>query len=132
MKKYFLYDYLITDSRLIKRLETSKYFAVDTTKEDLYGNIYITYKFTGYTQPLLCHITNNDCMVYSPYNYSGNYTYNGENVITLHSTYGRVVTYKLLNIFGVTFMVNSRLDDEDAVLSAETDYSFIESLLKSL
>lgn len=132
MKKYFLYDYSITDSRLIKKLETSKYFGIESTREDLYGNTYVTYKFTGYKQPLLCHVTDNFCLVHSPYNYSGNYNYNGEDTITLHSTYGRFDTYKLLSIFGVPFMVKSLLNDEDAILSAETDYHFIKSLIKAL
>lgn len=132
MKKHYLYDYQITDSRLIKTLTTSKYFNIAKTREDLYGNLHIHYEFKGYHQPLLCYISNNFCRVNSPYNYSGSYNYNGEDIITLHSTYGRFQTYKKFFIFGVPFMVNSTLEDEEIILAAETDIEFIKSLIKAL
>ena len=83
-------------------------------------------------QPLLCRASNNSCMVYSPYEYDGNYTYSGENEITLHSTYGRFETYRKISIFGVPFMVCSRLTAEDVVLAAETCPKFLEQLIKAL
>ena len=132
MKKVYLHGYNITDARLIRRLETCKYFAIDSTKEDLYGNIHVTYKFTGYRQPLLCSVSDNFTMIHSPYDYMGNYTYNGEDKIVLHNTCGHFDTYRKIDIFGVPFMVKSNLSNDDCVLAAETDYSFIKDLIKAL
>jgi hypothetical protein len=132
MKKYFLNGFAVANSGLIKALTTCKYFAIKETKEDFYGNQYIHYEFTGYRMPLLCYISDNLALIHSPYGYSGSYTYNGEDVLTLHSTYGRMETYRKINIFGVPFMVNSNLNDEDVVLAAETDPYFTRSLIKAL
>ena len=85
MNKYYLHG-LQLENKLADKLRTSKYFMLVNETKDLYGNIHCYYEFKGYHQPLLCHITNNYCMVYSPYNYMGNYTYTGEDEITLHST----------------------------------------------
>ena len=132
MKYYYIYDYKITDIRLIKKLETCRYFAIKETKEDFYGNEHVTYQFNGYSRPLLCNVYDNFAIIHSPYEYAGSYTYSGEDVITLHSTYSRFDTYRKIYIFGVPFMVKSLLCDEDVVLAAETDCGFIKQLIKAL
>lgn len=133
MRKYYLngFEFKPTD-KILRTLEESKFFKLVDYEEDLLCNKYYHYEFKGYRHPLLCHIANNLTLVHSPYKYMGSYTYNGEDTICLHSTYGRFDNYRKLVIMGIPFMVNSLLSDEDAILSAETDESFIISLIKAL
>ena len=131
MKRYYLCGFEIKPN-LVKNLEKSSFFELANYKEDLLCNKYYYYEFKGYRQPLLCHISDRLCIVHSPYSYSGSYTYNGEDEICLHSTYGRFDKYKKLEIFGVPFMVKTSLSDEDTILAAETDNTFIMSLIKAL
>lgn len=132
MKKYYLHDFEIKDKQLINRLEKSKYFSLTDENQDLYGNKYYHYKFTGYRQPLLALVTDTFSLVYSPYDYMGSYDYKGEDTITLHSTYGRMHTYRRIELFGIPFMVDTCLSDDDIQLSVETDKSFTMSLIKAL
>ena len=62
----------------------------------------------------------------------GSYTYDGEDTIKLHSTYGRINTYKKMTIFGLPFMVETDMSEENAVLAAMTDKNFIKSLIEAL
>lgn len=132
MDKYFMYDFEIKDRKLVTRLVKSEYFLLADEKEDLYGNKYHHYSFVGYRQPLLCLVTDIMSIVYSPYDYMGNYDYKGEDTITLHSTYGRMNTYRKIELFGIPFMVDSRLSDDDILLAVLTDDSFVKSLIKAL
>lgn len=120
-----LYDFTIEDSYLQKKLRRNvlNYF------KEVSDGYYIC---KGYEYPLLARISNNYSIVYSPFNYMGSYTYNGENTIKLHSTYGRMETYKKMTIFGLSFMVNTKLSEEEAILAATTDKKFIESVIKAL
>ena len=131
MKKYYLNGFEVKP-HLAKYLERSKYFELINFREDLLCNKFYHYEFKGYKQPLLCFVSDDFSLVHSPYEYSGSYTYNGERTISLHSTYGRFETYRIIQIFGVPFMVNTLLSDEDAILAAETDDHFISSLIKAL
>ena len=134
MRKYYLngveFNPTSKELRILER-NIFGYFSLNY-KEDLICNKFYHYEFKGYKQPLLCHVSNNMVMVHSPYNYYGSYKYNGEDTITLHSTYGRFDTYRKLTILGLPFMVCSSLSDEDAILSAETDEDFINELIEAL
>ena len=136
MKKYYLNGNEV-DPRFAKKLEQNREFELVKFKEDLLCNKFYHYEFKGFvlcgdTVPLLCYVSNNRASVYSPYEYSGSYRYNGEDRICLHDRYGRFEEYRKLEILGVPFMVCSELSDEDAVLAAETDKHFIASLIKAL
>ena len=131
MRKYYLNGYEV-DKSLAKHLEKSRYFKLVNFKEDLLCNKFYYYEFKGYCMPLLCHVSDNFSLVHSPYDYNGNYTYNGEDTICLHSTYGRFDTYRKIEILGVPFMVHTSLSNDDAILAAETDKHFISSLIKAL
>lgn len=120
-----LYDFTIEDTHLQNKLRTN---VLNLFKEVSDGN----YICKGYEYPLLAHISNSYSKVYSPFNYMGSYDYNGEDTIKLHSTYGRMETYKKMTIFGVPFMVNTNLSEEDAILAATTDKNFIKSLILAL
>ena len=131
--KYFLHDFEITDKKLIGRLKRSEYFKVVDTKIDWLNNVQYHYKFTGYSKPLLAYVSDKYCSVHTPYHYVGSYNYNGQDEITLHSTYGRLEHYKKIAIFDIPFMVeSSMLNEEDIVLCAETDFKFIKSLISAL
>lgn len=121
----FLYDFEITDSALAHKLERNVlgYF------EQVSDNHYVC---KGYSQPLLAHIYDDIAYVCNPFKYSGSYTYNGQDEITLHSTYGRFNTYKKMTIFGLPFMVCTNMSDNDAILSAMTDIKFVKSLIRAL
>ena len=131
MKHYYLNGFEVKP-RLAKALENSKFFELISFKEDLLCNKFYNYEFKGYRQPLLCYVSDDFALVYSPYDYMGSYTYDGQDTITLHSTYGKFDTYRKIMIFGVPFMVKTSLSDEDAILAAETDEHFISSLIKAL
>jgi hypothetical protein len=121
----FLYDFEITDSTLVRKLECNVlgYF------EQVSDNHYVC---KGYRQPLLAHISDRLAYVCDPFKYNGSYTYTGQDEITLHATYGRFNTYKKLTIFGLPFMVCTSLSDDDAILSATTDIMFVKSLIRAL
>lgn len=120
-----LYDFKIEDSYLQNKL---KHNVLNYFKEVSDG----CFICKGYRYPLLARISNNYSTIYSPFNYMGSYTYNGENTIKLHSTYGRIETYKKIIIFDLPFMVNTKLSEKEAILAATTDKKFIESLIKAL
>lgn len=123
--KVYLYDVEITDKELARRLQRNilNYFTEVTEGR---------YTCNGYEHPLLTHITNTHAHIYDPFKYSGSYNYNGQQQITLHSTYGRLNHYRLLNIYNLYFYVDTTLSDEDAVLAAMTDSTFINTLIKAL
>lgn len=125
LNKTFLWDYEITDTDLIKKLERNFHRSFELVSD---GH----YICKGYRQPLLAHINDKLSYVCDPLRYSGSYTYNGEDEITLHASYGRFVTYKKMIIFGLPFMVCTGLTEDDAILAAMTDKRFIESLIKVL
>ena len=124
-KMKFVYDFKITDSTLMRKLERNAlgYF------EQVSNNHYVC---KGYEQPLLAHISDKLAYVCDPFKYSGSYTYEGQDEITLHSTYGRLDTYKKMTIFGLPFMVCTDMSDDDAILAAMTDIKFVESLIRAL
>lgn len=121
----FLYDFKITNEWLINKLKRNilGYFEETTNGH---------YICKGYDYPLLARVSNGFSLIHSPFKYSGSYSYGGENEITLHSTYGRFRTYKKMIIFGIPFMVDTEMSEEDAVLAAMTDKHFIESLIRAL
>jgi hypothetical protein len=123
--KIFLYDFEITDCTLVRKLERNVlgYF------EQVSDGHYVC---KGYRQPLLAHVSDGHAYVCDPFKYNGSYTYNGHHEITLHSTYGRLKTYKKMTIFGLPFMVCTNMSDDDAILSAMTDIKFIKSLIRAL
>ena len=123
--KTFLYDFEITDSTLVRKLERNVlgYFEQDTDNH---------YVCKGYGQPLLAHISDKVARVLDPFGYMGSYTYDGQDEITLHSTYGHFDTYKKMTIFGLPFMVCTSMSDDDAILSAMTDIKFAKSLIRAL
>lgn len=120
-----LYDFTIEDSYLQNKLRCN---VLNLFKEVSDG----CYICKGYRYPLLAHISDKYSRVYSPFNYMGSYTYNGEDTIRLHSTYGRIHTYKKMIIFGLPFMVETNMSKENAVLAAMTDINFIKSLITAL
>lgn len=120
-----LYDFTIEDSYLQNKLRRN----VLKLFEEVSDGCYIC---KGYRYPLLAHISDKHSIVYSPFNYMGSYTYNGEDTIRLHSTYGRIDTYKKMTIFGLSFMVKTDMPEEDAILAATTDKNFIKSLISAL
>jgi hypothetical protein len=120
-----LYDFTIEDSYLQNKLRRN---VLNLFKEVSDG----CYICKGYKYPLLARIANKYSTVYSPFNYMGSYTYNNEDTIRLHSTYGRINTYKKMTIFGLSFMVETDMSEEDAVVAAMTDKKFIEALIKAL
>jgi hypothetical protein len=97
--KTFLYDFEITDTTLVRKLERNVlgYFEQDTDGH---------YVCRGYGQPLLAHISDKVARVLDPFGYNGSYTYNGQDEITLHTRYGHFDTYKKMTIFGLPFMVS--------------------------
>ena len=125
MMKTFLYDFEITDSTLVRKLERNVlgYF------EQVSDGHYVC---KGYEQPLLAHISDRLAYVCNPFGYNGSYTYKGQDEITLHATYGHFDTYKKMTIFGLPFMVCTSMSDDDAVLSAMTDIKFVKSLIRAL
>lgn len=120
-----LYDFTIEDSYLQNKLRRN---VLNLFKEVSDG----CYICKGYRYPLLAHISDKYSKVYSPFNYMGSYTYNGEDTIRLHSTYGRIDTYKKMIIFGLAFMVKTDMPEEEAMLAATTDKNFIKSLISAL
>ena len=123
--KTFLYDFEITDSTLVRKLERN---VLGYFEKDADGH----YVCKGYSQPLLAHISNKTAYVCDPFGYNGSYTYNGQDEITLHARYGHFDTYKKMTIFGLPFMVCTSMSDDDAVLSAMTDIKFVKSLIRAL
>ena len=117
-----MYGFEITQERLIKKLENNIFKCFEKISDE-------DYIFKGYSQPLLASIKNNWELVFSPFKYMGSYDYKGQDIITLHSTYGKFNTYKKLIIFGVPFMVETEMTDEDAIMSAETSRKFVEWLI---
>ena len=123
--KTFLYDFEITDSALVRKLERNVLGYFEQGDD---GH----YVCRGYGQPLLTHISDKVACVLDPFRYIGSYTYDGQDEVTLHSTYGRFNTYKKMTIFGLPFMVCTDMSDDDAVLSAMTDIRFAKSLIRAL
>ena len=123
--KTFLYDFEITDSTLVRKLERNVLGCFEQVSD---GH----YVCKGYRQPLLTHISDRLAYVCDPFKYNGSYTYNGQDEITLHSTYGHFDTYKKMTIFGLPFMVCTSMSDDDAILSAMTDIHFVKSLIRAL
>lgn len=123
--KTFLYDCEITDYTLVCKLKHNVLGYFEQVSDD-------HYVCKGYKQPLLAHVTDNLAYVCDPFKYNGSYTYNEHDEITLHSTYGRLQTYKKMIIFGLPFMVCTNMSEEDARASAMTDIRFINSLIRAL